>query len=80
MAESFFLAGLAAPSGFCSGVSMSAEGMAESWKIGGADGHGDRGPYFESQALNAFSEARLERRRAGERGDGQVLNAAGGIS
>jgi hypothetical protein len=55
MAESFFLAGLAAPSGFCSGVSMSAVGMAKSWKIGGADCHGDRDPYFESQALNALS-------------------------
>jgi hypothetical protein len=55
MAESFFLAGLAAPRGFCSGVSMSAKGMEKSWKIGGADCHGDRDPYFESQALNALS-------------------------
>jgi hypothetical protein len=55
MAESFFLEELAAPSGFCSAVSMSAEGMAKSWKIGGADCHGDRDPYFESQALNALS-------------------------
>ena len=55
MAESFFLEELAAPRGFCSGVSMSAEGMAKSWKIGGAGGHAPWGPYFESQVLNALS-------------------------
>ncbi len=36
MSESFPLAGLLARGGFCSGVSMSAEGMAKSWKHGSA--------------------------------------------
>lgn len=55
-----FSDGQFALSGFCSGVSMSAEGMAKSWtakslKIAGASAHGPRESYFESQVLNALS-------------------------